>query len=62
VQNKAADAAMAERLTLTAAAGHSCGTHFKASEHLRQHPEFAWQKDLLRDMNANIWTTFSAAQ
>ena len=62
VQNKAADAAMAERLTLTAAAGHSCGIHFKASEHLRQHPEFAWQKDLLRDMNANIWTTFSAAQ
>ncbi len=62
VQNKAADAAMAERLTLTAAAGHSCGIHFKAAEHLRAHPEFAWQKEQLRDMNANIWTTFSAAQ
>jgi hypothetical protein len=61
VQNKAADAAMAERLTLTAAAGHSCGIHFKAAEHLRQHPEFAWQKEHLRDMNANIWTTFAAA-
>jgi hypothetical protein len=62
VQNKAADAAMAERLTLTAAAGHSCGIHFKASDHLRSHPEFAWQKEQLRDLNANIWTTFAAAQ
>lgn len=62
VQNKAADAAMAERLTFTAAAGHSCGLDFKAAAHLKKHPEFAWQKDLLRDMNSHPWTTFSAAQ
>lgn len=62
VQNKAADAAMAERLSFTAAAGHSCGMDFKAAAHLKKHPEFAWQKDLLRDMYSHPWTTFSAAQ
>ena len=60
VINKVADSAMAEKLTLAAAAGHACGIHFKAAEHLKKHPEFAWQKPLLRDMNAYPWATFSA--
>ena len=60
VINKVTDSAMAEKLTLVAAAGHACGLHFKAAEHLRQHPEFAWQKDLLRDMNSHPWATFNA--
>ncbi len=62
VQSKVADSAMAEHLTLTASAGHSCGIHFKAADHLKKHPEFAWQKEPLRDMNSYPWTTFSAAQ
>jgi hypothetical protein len=44
VQSKAADAAMGERMSLAAALGHACGIHFKAAEHLKKHPEFAWQK------------------
>ncbi len=60
VQSKVADAAMAERMTFTASMGHSCGMHFKAADHLHRHPEFAWQKDLMRDLNAHPWTTFSA--
>ena len=35
VQNKVTDAAMAEHLTLAALAGHACGIHFKAAEHLK---------------------------
>ena len=62
VQNKAADAAMAERLTLRAHAGHACGLHFKAAQHLAKHPEFKWQKELLRDMDAQGWAEFSAAK
>lgn len=58
VQSKVADAKMAESMTMTAALGHSCGTHFKAAEHVKAHPEFAWQKELLRDMDARGWTTF----
>jgi len=60
VINKVADSAMAEKLTLAAAAGHACGIHFKAARHLKQHPEFAWQKEYLHDMNAHPWATFSA--
>ncbi len=60
VQSKVADAAMAGQMTMRAALGHACGISFHASEHLRQHPEFAWQKDVLRDMPARPWTTFHA--
>jgi hypothetical protein len=60
VINKVSDSAMAEKLTLAAAAGHACGIHFKAAEHLKKHPEFAWQKPHLVDMNSHPWATFSA--
>ena len=62
VQNKVADATMAAKMSLAAAAGHACGIHFKAGKHLEEHPEFSWQKDLLRDMNSHPWTTFTAAK
>jgi hypothetical protein len=58
VQNKVADAAMAEEMSFTAASGHACGLDFHAAAHLKAHPEFAWQKELLRDMPSGQWTTF----
>ena len=61
-QNKVTDAAMASRMSFQAAAGHACGTGFSAAGHLRAHPEFAWEKEFLRDMPARPWTTFSSAQ
>jgi hypothetical protein len=60
VQNKVADAASAEKMSLTAALGHACGRNFKGAEHLAKHGEFAWQKELLHDMNARPWTKFSS--
>ena len=62
VQNKVADAAMAERMSFTALAGHACGIPYRAQAHLREHPEFGWQKGLLRDLDAGEWTTFSASR
>jgi hypothetical protein len=62
VQNKVSDAGMAERLSFTAALGHACGLDFKAAAHLKEHPEFRWQKSILKDMPARPWTTFAAAQ
>jgi len=62
VQNKVADAKMASEMSFSAAAGHACGMDFKAANHLRAHPEFAWQKDLQRDMKAGDWTTFTVAK
>jgi len=62
VQSKVTDAAMAEQMSLTSALGHACGIHFRAAEHLVRHPEFAWQKDNLRDMPSRPWTTFTSAR
>ena len=60
VQAKVADAAMAGRMELEAAIGHPCGLDFKAAEHLAAHPEFEWQRPLLRDLPARPWTVFAA--
>jgi hypothetical protein len=62
VQNKATTAAMAANMELVAAAGHACGIDFKAGSHLQSHPEFGWEKNLLRDMDSRPWTTFSAVK
>ena len=62
VQNKATTAVMAEKMQLVAAAGHACGIDFKAKPHLQAHPEFDWQKDILRDMNAHPWREFEAVK
>ena len=58
VQNKASDATMIAQMELTAAMGHSCGLDFKAADHLKKHPDYAWQKDVLRDLDSHPWTTF----
>jgi hypothetical protein len=55
VQNKVADSARAEKM-LSALLGHPCGHNFKVAKH----SEFAWQKDVLRDMNSRGWTKFTA--
>ncbi len=56
VQNKVADAALAGQMSFLAAAGHACGIGFTASEFLKAHPEFDWQKSLLRDLPSRPWT------
>jgi hypothetical protein len=60
VQNKATDAAMASEMEFAASAGHACGIDFHASDHLEAHPEFSWQKDLLRNMDSHPWVRFQA--
>jgi hypothetical protein len=60
VQNKATDATLASRLSFTAAMGHACGVDFIAADHLKAHPEFAWQEPVLRDLKSQPWTTIAA--
>ncbi len=62
VHAKVSNAALAEQMSFTAAIGHACGINFKAADHLRQHPEFAWQNQHLKDLNSHSWTTFSASR
>ena len=59
VQNKATDAALAAKMTFTAAAGHACGQDFIVADHLKAHPEFGWELPLLHDMKAQGWTTIA---
>ena len=62
VQGKATDSSMAAKMSFVARAGHPCGADFMAADFLQRHPEFSWQKPLLRDMKAGPWTTFQAGQ
>jgi hypothetical protein len=62
VQNKVADATMAEHMSLVAAAGHACGLTFNAENHLRLHPEFSWQKKYLKDIKSYPWTLFKSSK
>jgi hypothetical protein len=62
VQGKATDSKMAANMSFVARAGHPCGADFLAADFLERHPEFSWQKPLLRDMKAGPWTTFQAGQ
>ncbi len=62
VQGKATDSAMAAKMSFVARAGHPCGEDFLAASFLEKHPEYSWQKPLLRDMKAGPWTTFRAGQ
>src|SRR5229473_4372464 len=62
VQGKATDSKMAASMSFVARAGHPCGADFLAQDFLEQHPEYSWQKPLLRDMKAGPWTRFQAGQ
>jgi hypothetical protein len=62
VQGKATDSTLAAKMSLVAHAGHPCGEDFLAADFLERHPEWSWQKPLLRDMKAGPWTVFSAGQ
>ena len=62
VQGKATDSSMAAKMSLRAHAGHPCGQDFIAKDFLDQHPEYDWEKAVLRDMKAGPWTTFTAGQ
>ena len=62
VQGKATDSKMAASMSFVARAGHPCGADFVAADFLEQHPEYSWQKPLLRDMKAGPWTKFQAGE
>ena len=58
---KVADGEMAAHMSFMAGMGHPCGVEFHAAEHLKAHPEYAWQKPALQDIKANPWTVVEAA-
>src|SRR5947209_8134788 len=59
---QAADANMAEQMTMAAQAGHSCQKPFKAADFLAAHKEFGWMKPALIDMSGEQWTNFKSGE
>jgi hypothetical protein len=53
---------MIKNMTLTARAGHACGTDFNVVEFLQKHPEYGWQKAVLTDMKSGPWATFKTGE
>lgn len=62
VTGKVMTADMAEKMSFTARAGHPCGEDFHVEPFLKEHPEFAWQQPILKDMEAGPWATFSSGE
>jgi hypothetical protein len=62
VSGKVIDSKMAASLSFVARIGHPCGVNFDAAKFLQEHPEFAWQSSVLRDMIAGPWTEFRIGQ
>ena len=61
VTSQAADSTMAKNMSLEARAGYPCGEDFIADTFLKEHPEFDWQRGVLKDMKGNPWAEFKAA-
>jgi hypothetical protein len=61
VQAKATDKTLATKMQLWAIMGHPCGEPFIAADFLALHPEYNYQKALLRDMPRQEWTIFGTS-
>src|SRR5208337_2779121 len=59
VTGKVTSSELVAKMSFIGRAGHPCGEDFLAGPFLQAHPEFAWQKPVLRDMIAGPWTEFS---
>lgn len=58
VQAKATDSNLTSKMQFWAIMGHPCGQPFIAADFLALHPEYNYQKELLRDMPGQVWTLF----
>jgi hypothetical protein len=62
VQSKVTDSELAGHMSLIAHLGHPCGESFHVKPFLKAHPQYDWEKSILRDMPAYPWTTFTAGE
>ncbi len=62
VSGKVTDSAMAAKMELVARAGHPCGENFYVKPFLKAHPQFDWEKPILRNMIAYPWTEFKSGE
>ncbi|MGH9616538.1 MAG: C45 family autoproteolytic acyltransferase/hydrolase [Acidobacteriaceae bacterium] len=57
---KAADSTMVNNMSFIARTNRPCGQDFLVLPFLAKHPQFAWEKPILRDMKGTPWAIFRA--
>ena len=57
---KAADSSMISKMSFMARTNRPCGEPFLVEPFLAKHPEFAWERPVLRDMQGTPWAMFRA--
>jgi hypothetical protein len=57
---KAADSSMISNMSFMARTNRPCGEPFLVGPFLAKHPEFSWEKPVLRDMQGTPWAMFRA--
>ncbi|MGH9535890.1 MAG: C45 family autoproteolytic acyltransferase/hydrolase [Terriglobales bacterium] len=61
VSAKVTDSALAAKMEIIGAMGHSDGIGFNAAAFLRAHPQYDWQRPFLQNLPSEPWTLFRAA-
>jgi hypothetical protein len=56
---KVVDSSMAKKLSFIGRFGSCCGRAFKASSHIKKHPQYKNMKDILQDLPKKNWTILS---
>ena len=62
VDGKVVDSNMAQNWTIWAKWGSSCDIGFDAEKFLKNHPQYDWQKDYLKDLPVRPWTVFPSGK
>lgn len=62
VQGKVTDSALAAKMEMIGHAGHPGGQSFYAKPFLAKHPQFDWEKGILRNMISYPWTPFASGE
>jgi hypothetical protein len=59
---KVVNSTLAKAMSFEARWGAACGRAFDAEKFLKQHPQFNWMKDILKNRPSQPWTLFRAGE
>lgn len=62
VTGKVTDSAMSAKMEMVGRAGHPGGENFYAKPFLKAHPQFDWEKPILKNMISYPWTEFKSSE
>lgn len=60
IDGKVTTSSLAKKMTMWARFRRGCGTAFDAEKYIKNHPQWAWQKKVLKNRPSKPWCQFSA--